>query len=379
MIVVCKKCGKKYEVDPAQVTGEVARFRCESCNEIVTVSRGGDDVEHPATPSPLLEATFTPADEEGRPAPEPGAGVRRMPHVFERRGFGLRGKMFILFFFIPIVLIIAASLLYMWQLNELSSYLAKESAGAATVITENMVAQRARAVASQCRAYLLTHPDLKKHFFNYDMHFKSIAVQQVGLTGYTALYELPDADGVWRTWAHVNPNIIGVDMRTLQKSLGESFPGFWKIYTGVQGGKESKGYYEWRDVDGIIRNKFMVCVPVEGTPYILAATAYPEEFAATVQFMRDRAEKFAFRTRSIVLGILGGTLILIGFIVAMYGYRLTGRVKYLTNVADRISVGDLETEVMGIRSRDEIGELAHAITRMQDSIRISIQRLRRRR
>ena len=95
--------------------------------------------------------------------------------------------------------------------------------------------------------------------------------------------------------------------------------------------------------------------------------------------MQKSAAEFALRTRYIVLGILGGTLLLIGFIVAWYGYRLTEKITYLTNIADRISVGDLDAEITGIKSGDEIGELARAISRMQGSIRLAIKRLRERR
>src|SRR5512147_1760771 len=93
---------------------------------------------------------------------------------------GLRGKMFVLFFLIPITLIIAASLLYMWQLTTLSSGLAKGSTETIIKMTEKVVAERAREVASQCKVYLITHPELKKAFFNYDLKFKRIVVQKVG-------------------------------------------------------------------------------------------------------------------------------------------------------------------------------------------------------
>ena len=109
----------------------------------------------------------------------------------QRKGFGLRGKMFVLFFFIPIALILAASLLYMRQLNSLSSHLAQRSTDTVTRVTEEVVAQRGREVASQCKVYLITHPELKKAFFNYDLKFKRIAVQKIGVTGYTAVYETP--------------------------------------------------------------------------------------------------------------------------------------------------------------------------------------------
>jgi HAMP domain-containing protein len=72
------------------------------------------------------------------------------------------------------------------------------------------------------------------------------------------------------------------------------------------------------------------------------------------------------------------TLLLVGLIVSIYGHRLTGKIRALTDVADRISVGELGMEVK-TTSKDEIGELGEAISRMQDSIRLSIERLRRRR
>jgi methyl-accepting chemotaxis protein len=282
---------------------------------------------------------------------------------------------------IPISLIVAASLLYIWQLTTLSSGLAKGSTETIIKMTEEVVAERAREVASQCKVYLITHPELKKAFFNYDLKFKKIVVQKIGVTGYTALYEVPGPDGVWRTWAHLDPNIIGVDTTALKESLGESFPDFWKIYTGVKDGKElkeSRGYYKWRDTKGDLRDKFMVNVPVEGTPYILAATAHPDEFTEPVKYMQEGAALFALRTKNFVIGILVGTLILIGFIVALYAYRLTAKIKYLTEITERISVGDLEAEITGIKSRDEIGELANAIVRMQESIRLALKRLRER-
>jgi methyl-accepting chemotaxis protein len=245
-------------------------------------------------------------------------------------------------------------------------------------MTEEIVTERAREVASQCKVYLITHPELKKAFFNYDLKFKRTAVQKIGATGYTTLYEVPGSDGVWRTWAHLDPNMIGFDMATLKESRGESFPEFWKIYTGVKDGKESRGYYKWRDTKGTLRDKFMVSIPVTGTPYAVAATAYPDEFTEPVKFMQEGAALFALRTRNLVIAILAGTVILIGLIVAVDAYRLTAQIKYLTDVTERISVGDLDVEITGIKSRDEIGELADAISRMQESIRLAIKRLRER-
>ena len=374
MIVTCEKCGEKYQIDPEQIKGKTAKFPCTSCNNMITV--GPPEGAPSETPSPA-EKPAKGRKKKGPPAPE----TEEAPKVSgpEKIKVGLQGKMFVLFFLIPIILILAASLLYLWQLNTLSTRLAEGGTEMATHVSEDVLIKRARAVASQTKLYLTTHPELKKNLFVYDSGLRSVAMQKVGLVDYTVLYEKPGADGIWRTWVHVNPDIVGIDMSTLKESLGEHFDDFWDIFTGVQYKEESQGDYMWRDIDGAVRKKFMACVPVEGTPYIIAATAYTEEFTDPIKFMQESADRFAVRTRTIIIGILVVTLLLVGFIVFTYSYRLARKMKYLTDVTDRISVGDLDAEIVGIQSKDEIGELANALRRMQSSVRLAIKRLRERR
>lgn len=375
MIVTCEKCGEKYQIDPEQIKGQTAKFPCTSCKNMITV--GPPEGTSPEAP-PLPEKPPKERKKKGTPTPETEEEVPKVSGP-EKIRVGLQAKMFILFFLVPIVLILAASLLYLWQLNTLSSRLAKGSSEMVTHMSEDVLIKRARAVASQTKLYLTTHPELKKNLFVYDSGLRSVAMQKVGLVDYTALYEKPGKDGIWRTWAHVNPDLVGIDMSTLKESLGEHFNDFWEIYTGVQYKEESQGDYMWRDKDGAIRKKFMVCAPVEGTPYVIAATTYTEEFTDPIKLMQESADRFAVRTRTIIIGILIVTLLLVGFVVFIYSYRLARKMKYLTDVTDRISVGDLDAEIVGIQSNDEIGELASALRRMQSSVRLAIKRLRERR
>jgi len=109
------------------------------------------------------------------------------------------------------------------------------------------------------------------------LRFKRIAVQKIGVTGYTAVYETAESDGVWRLWTHINPNVVGIDTSSLKESLEILSRVLEDLYR-CQRGKGVPGYYKWRDTDGIVRDKFMVCIPIDGTPYVLAATAYLAEF-----------------------------------------------------------------------------------------------------
>ncbi len=75
--------------------------------------------------------------------------------------------------------------------------------------------------------------------------------------------------------------------------------------------------------------------------------------------------------------LLGITALGVVIIAWFLGRAIGTPIKKLTEVAERISVGDMGAEVK-IKSKDEIGNLAEAILRMQDSLRLAIERLRRR-
>jgi len=389
MIIICEECGKKYQIDPSRIKATGAKAKCTGCGNMMTIPKPEAKPEaKPVEPPPALRPTREiPAkgEQPPRPTEEPPPPSREeKPEVKEempkakKKGVGLRFKIFVLFFLVPIILFVGAGYLYLVQLENLSSLITQESTKAVTQLGEQIIAEKARSVASEVRLYLMSRPDLKKEAFDADPEFKKLAVQKVGTTGYTALHAVPDNQGIWRNWAHTNPKIVGLDMSTLSKPMGGNFPGFWKVFSNGKEGKESRGYYRWQEADGSFRDKYMVCAPVQGTPYYVAATTYLDEFTQPVKQMEAKAVQISTDTRSIVLGILGGTLLLIGIIVALYGTRLTSRIKKLTSVAEQISVGEMDAEIP-VTSKDEIGDLAEAIGRMQESIRLSIERLRRRR
>jgi nitrogen fixation/metabolism regulation signal transduction histidine kinase len=398
MIVICEECGKKYSIDPSKIKGERARFKCSICSHLVTVTKPKTAIEEPKTgseepktPSPPSEEPKTPSPPSEEPVmpkksmkpdrkPKKEKAKKKAPKgVGLKSGrLGLRSKMAILFLLIPIVLIASAGALYLWQLDAISSFLTDESTTVVKHMSEEVIADTARAVAAQTKLFIQTHPDLKKEDFNQNPDFKKMALQKVGKTGYACIYAIPDENGTSRMWAHPNEKLIGIDVpKAMRKPLGKKYNQWWSIYRGAYKGKASKGYYAWQDKDGAIRNKFMVCVPVEGTPYVVAATTYLDEFTRPMEALETRAKEQIRTAKGITFSILGVTLLLIAGIVTLYGHRLTSRIKSLTDTADRISVGELDAEIE-IKSKDELGDLGEAISRMQESIRLSIQRLRRR-
>jgi hypothetical protein len=278
----------------------------------------------------------------GPPKEEPEPAQTEAPKVppIKLKGIGLKGKL-MFFLLVPLILGLAIGAFFsLKHMVGLSGLITEESSRIVTQMAERQIAEHARAVALQVGLYLLSHPELRRGRFQKDAELKKIAVQKVGSTGYTALHAVPDKNGIWRNWAHANPKIVGIDMSTLKKPMGKAFYGFWKVFSAGKEGKESSGYYTWQDADGRFRDKFMVCAPVKGTPYYVASTTYLDEFTRPVEKVKARSQKIAKRVRNINAGVMLGTIVLIGLIVFFYGRKVTGNIRRLSEVADRISVGE---------------------------------------
>jgi len=378
MIVSCEDCGKQYRIQTEKIRGERARFRCKACGFVILVNKPSAVADEPLKPvRPTL--TLSKQKPTGPPEEEPEPAQTEAPKVppTKLKGIGLKGKL-MFFLLVPLMLGLAIGAFFsLKHMVGLSGLITEESSRIVTQMAERQIAEHARAVALQVGLYLLSHPELKRGRFQKDAELKKIAVQKVGSTGYTALHAVPDKNGIWRNWAHANPKIVGIDMSTLKKPMGKAFYGFWKVFSAGKDGKESSGYYTWQDADGRFRDKFMVCAPVKGTPYYVASTTYLDEFTRPVEKLKARSQKTAKRVRNINAGVMLGTIMLIGLIVFFYGRKVTGDIRRLSEVADRISIGELDAEI-DVKSKDEIGELAEAISRMQDSLRLSIERLRHR-
>ena len=64
------------------------------------------------------------------------------------------------------------------------------------------------------------------------------------------------------------------------------------------------------------------------------------------------------------------TVLLAFFMTWLISRLVVGNVMKLVTVADKISRGDLDSEI-NVESKDEIGQLAQTITRMQTALRKS--------
>lgn len=307
--------------------------------------------------------------------------------------FGLLPKL-VLGVFIPILIafaLIGSLVFYSWDLGgfrftsikdigseslkELSLTSTRESKASLDRMGEKIIREKALDVAAQMEIYIQSRPPrMKREEILRDPSLKEIAVQKVGETGYTAVH---DTNAI--NHFHVNPQIVGTDLRL----LSERFPAFWKILEASLKGPAS-GYYDWKDADGKIRPKYMYLAPVKGTDLIVAATTYIDEFSRpsrTIEAKMKEIEKryleeYENRIRIFYAVILCVLLILLVRIF-FYARSVIKPILQLAEVADKISMGELDTPVQ-VKAKGEVAILAESIERMQTSVKAAIERLQRR-
>jgi len=228
--------------------------------------------------------------------------------------------------------------------------------------------RKTASLPKQVNIYFKSTGDIPVDKLKNDPYLKSFAVQPVGKTGYTAVYTSEAM-----TIFHKNPKIVGFDLHKLKKK----FPNFWKIMEASLKGPSS-GYYNWKDIHGKIRKKYMYCAPVEGTNLHVAATTYLDEFFGPITELEKTAVKQQNDIMFYILIVSIGMVLYMIIFSYIYARSMTKPILHLADVADRISVGDLDAEV-NVKTSDEIMILAEAISRMQKSLKSAIVRLREKR
>lgn len=403
MIVNCEECGARYSLDESRIKGKSVKARCKRCGHVMLISKpegSGGETEAESAPSQVESAGYeagpsTSSAESGRgeatsaSAPSTayatggtegaaaGGGAPGSTLTAARgrgRGLGLRGKMFFLFVLIPIALMIVASFLYIRQMERLQSMSTERSLQVVQEAAVSQVSQKARDVAKQIDIYLSSHPELEASEFIRDPRLRRLSVQKIGEAGYTFLYGQGGQDDSWRILVHINREILGANLSELPGKP----PKLKDILQQAKNGREAGGYYKEQVQNKGAVEKYIYCAPVGQTNYVVAATTEVEPLLTPARVIQTRIYKVFQQIRTQIIIGLGVLIVIIFVLVSWFGYRITKRILYLSDVAERISVGDLAAEIH-MKGKDEVAMLADSISRMQQSVRLSIERLRRRR
>ena len=306
---------------------------------------------------------------------EQGSDRTRKPRI------RIRTRILIAFLVLPLITIGIFGYLALSDIQKIGDYAlssgtvlgesaANDSARALEALGEKIIEQKASDIALQCKIFLNAHPGITIQDLQGNRAFQQIAVQSVGKTGYTILYE---KTGIMRF--HPNRELVDFDMHSWQKKL----PDFWRIFEVTFTGKPNSGYYDWQDEDGKIRPKFMAIVPVTGTPYMAGATTYIHEFSKPVEETR---EKIATATRNInaqvnqtlndiytaFIQFMLIMVIVVSIISFWLARTITTPIVALTQGVKAIGRGELDYRVE-VATDDEFEALAGSFNRMASNLK----------
>jgi HAMP domain-containing protein len=261
------------------------------------------------------------------------------------------------------------------SLKQLGAASVKESTAALNRLGEKIIQEKAEGVAKQIEIYLESHPGMSGISLADNPRLQEIAVQRVGETGYTAVH---DNRGI--NYFHVNPKIVRTDLH----KLGAKLPDFVKILDeGLR--RPASGYYDWSDVDGKVRAKYMYTTPVQGTNLVVAATTYIDEFSqpakkivGTVNQMEaSYAAHYNWRFLLFLLIVVVDLAILLA-VIYLFSFSVVRPIRNLSEAADRISMGDLDATI-DVKGKGEVAALAKSVDRMRTSVKTAIELLQRKR
>lgn len=158
--------------------------------------------------------------------------------------------------------------------KDATEYIEKYSINNTFAFAKLNIKQKAKDVAKQIEIYISSNPDKTLADLQEDEYFQSIAVQLVGETGYTCVYEA--GTGIMRF--HPNKEFVNQDMSILKEKL----PDWWGLFDDSLKGKEVSGLYKWLESDDSLKDKYMTMTPVRvpfgSTTLMVAATTYLDEY-----------------------------------------------------------------------------------------------------
>ena len=303
-------------------------------------------------------------------------------------GFGIRDKILIPFLaltFISLGVISSLSLRSIYGISSIvrensvtmGEEVARQSVAALEDLGRRLIQRRALNVSNEIELFMRYHPSVTVSELKDNSELMDIAVQRVGLTGYTMVY-----DKTGTVYFHSDPKMVGVN---LLKVGGE--PVYFSSIIGRSFEGDASGYYDWEDDKGEIRTKYMHCIPVEGEDLVVAASTYIDEYSAPVEDLLDQITTVVTTTAQyideevrkaqlLLIIVFGGMILIATGVIFLLSRAITRPILALTKGAEVIAKGELDYNIEA-DTGDEIQHLAEQFNDMAKALKESYTDLER--
>jgi methyl-accepting chemotaxis protein len=438
MIVICDKCGLKYKVDPLKIKGDTARLTCRGCSYVITVNKQ-ELMDEPYVTDSASAVTIDPGESKVTQSLYDPSAAEKMEATVQlekkRSGLGLTAKVILLML---LVSLIPGALYFAVSLQQTSQRIKDElnRSGIQTteILAENVdewvdknirvmktLAQLPAVESMNKESQEVVLKALQKEYpWIYLVHTISLNGMNVARSDGTELQDYTGRqyfqavkEGKVLAWQNLIGQtskkpalVLAVPIKNNDQVVGVlatamSLEAMSKVVVNWHQGKTGQVFIV--DQEGKVvahQNEKFVQEQKDFSKYPLVALAQNKamkmidfkdlnnrdsigfskktQLQWTIAVQQDKGEAFAALRKSQIFAFLLLAATFIGVIIIAYfaSRAIVTPIRKLTEAANRISVGELSVEITK-PSQDEIGELADAITRMQDSIRLSIERLRR--
>ncbi len=174
--------------------------------------------------------------------------------------------------------------------------------------------------------------------------WQKVARIKVGQTGYAYLVDMKG-----RFVAYQKPAEV------LQK-YGEDMSRMPPVSEFVIRGQDGTGQVQ--EYQGLVNEEVIgVYAPIEGTNWAVLVEQPTREAYASISEMQRY-----------LLGLMFLCIILAGGLGYYVSRRLIGPIRTLTDAAQRLGTGDLESKFIHVQRQDEVGVLSHAFNKMQQEL-----------
>jgi methyl-accepting chemotaxis protein len=433
MLVTCDKCGKVYKVDENKIKGEKARLKCKACENIISVTKPKPEE------MPLQNRAIAPSAPPMREDAEAAEESFQPPPGKTPIKFGLFTKIILVML---IVSLLPLTIFWWITVTETDNRVRSDTELLMTLTAQGLGSQvenwienniwvlrstaKLPAIISMNRT--AQEQVLRKVQAEYPYMYLVFTVgldgkntarsDNVPLKDYSDRQYYKDIiKGKKLSWQtligktskkpalvlsvpiYQQQNLVGVMAAAMNIDEISKFVANWK--------KGETGFAFLIDNKGKVvahqRKKFVVTQKNLSRHPLIAAFRKGKWTTKTLTFKNTNGEptlghvrgiKYGWalalqqesqevyeplkRVRNFAISLLFVTVVLVSLIAYMSAKTIVKPIMTLTDVAERMSLGDLNMQI-NVPSKDEIGLLAQAIKRMQTSLRLAMERLRRKR
>ena len=321
MLVTCEDCTKKFNIDETRIHGKKAQFSCSSCGNVVIVTKPQKEVSAPET-----ETT-----------PEKNVTIKAPPATIKGKGTPVRSYIFLAMFMSFLVIAAAFSYLYIkyipgiiYDQVDLRTSAITESFGG--VVTKPLL----------LRNYLQVNKDAQRTSKLPGAAYAAV-INKKGIV----------VAGFFSDLTRFNREF---EMQVKEKGFPAPILSNNKLGTGNGHSRTSIGGQPIYDT--------VVAIPNSGGEVHVGIYLFEVDEAIRKDMISPET-----------LSVAGATLLLGIIILVLLSRAITRPMQELTDVANRISLGDLDLTVSPSGPR-ETRELGAAFERMRFSIKTAVDRMK---